>query len=103
VPIVELLVEDKKKLILLNNRSNLLGLRPRRSLEILLCQFGKCVLVEIGDLIAISFLDHIAEVREELLDRVGDETGVATVLALILPVQSRIPSMTIIIVFILEK
>jgi len=103
VPIVELLVEDEKKLILLNNWSNLFSLRPWRSLEIFLRQFWKGVLVEVGDLVTVSFFDHVTEVGEELLDGVGDEAGIAAVLALIFTVQSRISSMTVIVIFILKN
>ena len=57
VSVVELFVEDKKKLVLLNDGGNFLRVRPRGRLEVLLRQLGE------GDLVKVGYFETIAVVN----------------------------------------
>ena len=57
VSVVELFVEDKKKLVLLNDGGNFLRVRPRGRLEVLLRQLGEGHLVKVGYFETISIVN----------------------------------------------
>ena len=54
--------------------------RPRGGLEVLLGQLGEGDLVEVGDLEAVAFVDHVSEVRQKLLDGLRHEAELAALL-----------------------
>lgn len=100
VAIVQLLVEDQEELIFLNEWSDLFGFRPWRILEVLLRQLREGRLVEVGDLEAVAFVDHVTEVGQELPDRIRDVALAAAVLTLELAVQSRVAGGSVVVVII---
>ena len=102
VPVVELLVEDEEQLILLNERSNLFCFGPGRRLEILLSQLGERVLVQVGNFVAVTFLDHVPEVGKELPDGVWDEGRVSAELTFVLAIHVRVASMAVFELIVLK-
>ena len=80
MPVVELPVEIKENWVIINVRSNLISLGPRRSLEVGLGELWKAVLVKVVDLVDVALLDHVLEVLEELLDLVWNGKMIHAVL-----------------------
>ena len=52
-------------------------------------------------LLAVAY--HVSKVGEELVDGIGDEVGSGAVLALVLPVQVRVPGVTVLVLVVLKK
>lgn len=87
VPVVQLLVEDQKELIFLNEGSHFLGFRPGGCLEVFLSQLWKGNLVQVSYFVAVAFLDHIPKVGEEFPDRIGDKASASAELAFEIPIS----------------
>lgn len=55
-------------MIIVHNWRNFILIRPRSVFKILLSQLGKCVFIQVQNLICNTLSDHVAEVHEEFFD-----------------------------------
>lgn len=98
--IVQLLVENQKHLIVVDNGANLLFLWPGSLIEVVITDLWECVLIHVLYIIEISLLDCLAEVHEEIFDIFRHTIGV--VVTLVFQIQLWIAGMRVVIVEILK-
>lgn len=55
-------------MIIVHNRRNFILIRPGGVFKILLSQLGKCVFIQVQNLICHTLGDHVAEIYKEFLD-----------------------------------
>lgn len=98
--IVQLLVENQKHFIVVDNGANLLFLRPGSLVEVVITDLWECVLIHVLYIIEISLLNCLAEVHEEIFDIFRHTIGV--VVTLVFQIQLWIAGMRVVIVEILK-